>query len=232
MKNQRNIDNSHTHAASTLNSFFSSQADFIYLVPLVAICLFHAMNTYINDIFDNVSRCTKSLAEISNAVSAAHKSAAAIPFLHRESQPLLVGARLLRTESLFHVMSEPLQSFDIALQLIQKQASAIVSLPVVQIAAWNTLSDQWYIDHATRLLDILSNVINAREDLTVALKQPVRSEFNSHPSYTDLVENVHHGFRNLETAWYNCLRFIDGWRDIATSVIGGIGESGSLLPQQ
>lgn len=190
------------------------------------------MNTYINDIFDNVSLCTKSLAEISNAVSAAHKSAATIPFLHQDSQPLLVGARLLRTESLFHVMSEPLQSFDTALQVIRKQASVIVSLPVVQIATWNTLSDQWYINHATGLLDVLSKVLNAREELTVALKQPVRSEFSNHPSYTDLVENVHHALRNLKTTWNNCLCFIDGWRDIATSVIGGIGESGSLLPQQ
>lgn len=189
------------------------------------------MDTHIRGIFDNVSLCTKSLAEISNAISAAHKSAATLALLRLESQTLLVGARLLRTESLFHALLEPLHSFDAALQIILEQSSAVVSLPAVRAATWNTLPDQWYISRVTGLLDILSTVSNSRKELTIVLEHQAHCGFSDHPSYADLVANAHQAIQNLEIAWNKCLHFVDGWRDIAVSVIGGIGESGSLLPQ-
>lgn len=189
------------------------------------------MKANVRAMFDNVSRCTQSITEVVRAALAAHKSAATLPLLSCQSDTLLVGARIRRTEDLFQIMLGSLKSFDNTIQAVQEKASAVVSTPAVQVATWNTLSDQWYIDHVTVSLAILTEVFNARNELSVALEHKATPGTRKPPSYVSLVNDVHQAVQNLESAWNACLHYFDSWREVATSVMEGIGESGTLLPQ-
>lgn len=179
-----------------------------------------------------IAPCTKSLSDVVRAATAAKKAAATIPVLCKQFQSQLVGARLNRAESLMCIMCDCLKNFDSHVESLHHTTSVVIARPLSQSASWNCLSDQWYFDRATILLENLSAVKTARTSISNALDFHFdwSSKITELPSYADLVFKVYQAVSTLEIEWSQLLRNVDEWRDILIAVLDGIGESGSLIP--